>query len=79
MTAQTSKSSGSEGSRGSRGEANSGAQDGTATNQDAEPAGGRAAHDLRDDDARGGGGIASGSSRSRDADRDDETPTNRQR
>ena len=75
MTApsQTSKSSGSEGSRGSRGQANSGAQDDTATNQDAQPAAGPAAHDLREDDARGGGGIASGSSRSRDADRDGQT------
>jgi hypothetical protein len=64
--APSSKSSGNEGSRGSRGIANSGAQSGTETNQeDGEPAGGESP-DLHRDDARGGGGAGSGSSRSAD-------------
>ena len=65
-----SKSSGNEGSRGSRGMANRGAQPGESTNEeggDAQlPAQGK--EDIRDADARGGGGASSGSSRSRDAD-----------
>lgn len=65
-TLQNARSSGNEGARGSRGQANSGAQAGNSTNahgnerqpQDGEP-------DLREADARGGGGVASESSRSK--------------
>jgi hypothetical protein len=56
-------SPGNEGARGSRGQANSGAQPANSTN-----AGGRAPEpstDLRKDDAQGGGGVASESTRSK--------------
>ena len=60
-------SPGNQGARGSRGQANSGAQPGNSTNaggnERAEEAG---SPDLRDADARGGGGAASESSRSKD-------------
>jgi len=60
------RSPGNQGSRGSRGQANRGAQAAESTNQGADaqlPEEGR--EDLRGDDARGGGGAASGSSRSK--------------
>jgi hypothetical protein len=70
MTApsDTSKSSGNEGSRGSRGQANSGAHDGTAANDGDEAARAGGTPDLHGENARGGGGIGSGSSRSVDLD-----------
>jgi hypothetical protein len=60
----SSKSPGNEGARGSRGQANSGAQPGNSTNQDGGRAPEPADADLRDAQAQGGGGAASGSSRS---------------
>jgi hypothetical protein len=55
-------SPGNEGARGSRGAANSGAQEGNSTNQSPLP---EPAPDLREADARGGGGAGSESSRSK--------------
>ena len=65
-TVPGSKSPGNEGARGSRGQANSGAQ---AENSTQEGGNKRARSggtpDLRDQDAQGGGGAASPSSRSK--------------
>jgi hypothetical protein len=64
-TLPNAKSSGNEGARGSRGQANSGAQPGNSTNQDGnERERTDGAPDLRKDDAQGGGGAGSNSSRS---------------
>ena len=62
------RSPGNEGSRGSRGQANRGAQGAESTNEgggDAQLPEEEGADDLRGEDARGGGGIGSGSSRSK--------------
>lgn len=65
----TSTSSGNEGSRGSRGIPNSGAQEGTGTNEHGDgPSAADQAPDTRQGDARGGGGAGSGSRRSADED-----------
>jgi hypothetical protein len=60
-----SRSSGNQGARGSRGQANDGAlpDDGSHDGRD-KPAPGGTSPDLRDDDAQGGGGAGSNSSRS---------------
>jgi len=64
-TIPNSKSTGNAGARGSRGQANSGAQPGNSTNPDGnERAPATDAPDLRDDEAQGGGGAGSQSSRS---------------
>lgn len=69
MASTSSTSSGNEGSRGSRGVPNSGAQEGTGTNEQGDgPAAADEAPDTRQGDARGGGGAASGSRRSADED-----------
>jgi hypothetical protein len=60
-------SPGNEGARGSRGQANSGAQSANSTNAHGNERAeiDDAASDLRDADAQGGGGVDSGSSRSK--------------
>lgn len=63
---QNSTSPGNAGSRGSEGQANSGAQRHDSTNQRELPFASDEDTDLRDADARGGGGAASHSSRSQD-------------
>lgn len=67
-TSSTSTSSGNEGSRGSRGIPNSGAQEGTGTNEHGDgPSAADQPPDTRQGDARGGG-AGSGSRRSADED-----------
>ena len=64
-TLPNAKSPGNEGARGSRGQANSGAQPGNPDGGENERARSEGDPDLRKDDAQGGGGIASESSRSK--------------
>ena len=64
-TIPNAKSSGNEGARGSRGQANSGAQPGNPDGAGNERAPADSAPDLRKEEAQGGGGIASDSSRSK--------------
>lgn len=59
-------SPGNEGSRGSTGLPNSGAQAGNTSERGGDQRAREGDTDLRDADARGGGGAASGSSRSQD-------------
>ena len=58
-------SPGNEGARGSRGQANSGAQSGNPDGPAKQRPPAQGTPDLRKDDAQGGGGVASDSSRSR--------------
>ena len=63
-----STSPGNAGSRGSEGEPNSGASPQNSTQNDGSARAREQGTDLRDTDARGGGGAASDSSRSKDVD-----------
>jgi hypothetical protein len=63
---QSSTSPGNAGSRGSEGQANGGAEKRDSTHQRELPFASDEEADLRDADARGGGGAASNSSRSQD-------------
>ena len=69
MASTSSTSSGNEGSRGSRGIPNSGARQGTGTNEHGDgPSAADEAPDTRQSEARGGGGAGSGTRRSADED-----------
>ena len=66
-----STSSTSSGNEGSRGRPNSGAQEGTGTNEHGDgPPAANEAPDTREGDARGGGGGGAGSGSRRSADED---------